>query len=145
MYLNFLINISLPTGWLHKNWREKVHGTNERWRRIRKQVTLTSKTTSSLLQVTKRQPFSRFIICNFNDKITQCAIDILLGQQVNMATIETFDSIWCNFKTASKMLLQNMDSEQAKLEMMPSYFGHTLTSELVGAEIAYGMGRSVFY
>ncbi|XP_047035991.1 phosphatidylinositide phosphatase SAC2 isoform X2 [Helicoverpa zea] len=84
---------------------------------------------------------NRFIIRHFNDAITQCAIDILLGQQVNMATVETYNSFWRDFKTASMMVFENMDSERPKLEMMPSYFGHTLTSELLGAEIAYGMGR----
>ncbi|KAF9408064.1 hypothetical protein HW555_012126 [Spodoptera exigua] len=84
---------------------------------------------------------NRFIIRHFNDAMTQCAIDILLGQEVNMATVVNFDSLWRDFKTASLMLVENLESERPKLEMMPSYFGHTLTSELLGAEITYGMGR----
>ena len=62
-----------------------------------------------------------------------------------MATVETFDSFWRDLKTASLMVVENMDTERPKLEMMPSYFGHGLTSEFVGAEIAYGMGRSVYW
>lgn len=75
--------------------------------------------------------------------MTQCAIDILLGQEVNMATVENHDSLWRDIKTATLILYENMDTEKPKLEMMPSYFGHGLTSELVGAEVAYGLGRSV--
>ncbi|KAF9795913.1 hypothetical protein SFRURICE_008553 [Spodoptera frugiperda] len=84
---------------------------------------------------------NRFIIRHFNDAITQCAIDILLGQEINMATVVNFDSLWRDVKTASLMVVENLESERPKLELMPSYFGHTLTSELLGAEIAYGMGR----
>lgn len=89
--------------------------------------------------------FFRFFICHFNDAITQCAIDILLGQEINMATVENFDSLWRDIKTASLILYENMDIDRSKLEMMPSYFGHGMTSELAGAEVAYGLGRSVLY
>lgn len=61
-----------------------------------------------------------------------------------MATVVNFDSLWRDVKTASLMVVENLESERPKLELMPSYFGHTLTSELLGAEIAYGMGRSVY-
>lgn len=76
--------------------------------------------------------------------MTQCAIDIALGQPVNMATIEEHDSLWRDIKTASMMVYENLDTERPKLELMPSYFGQPLTSELASAEIAYGMGRSVY-
>lgn len=76
--------------------------------------------------------------------MTQCAIDIALGQPVNMATIDELDDFWRDIKTASLMVYENMDTERPKLKMMPSYFGHPLTSELASAEIAYGMGRSVY-
>ncbi|XP_045506510.1 phosphatidylinositide phosphatase SAC2 isoform X2 [Colias croceus] len=83
---------------------------------------------------------NRFIIRHFNDAMTQCAIDIALGQQINMAAIEEFDSFWRDLKTASLMVVENVDSG-AKLEMMPSYFGHGLANEFLGAEIAFGVGR----
>lgn len=85
----------------------------------------------------------RFLIRHFNDAITQCAIDIALGQPVNMATIDEIDNLWRDIKTASLMVIENMDTERPKLELMPSYFGHHLTNEMASAEIAYGLGRSV--
>ncbi|XP_026754243.1 phosphatidylinositide phosphatase SAC2 isoform X1 [Galleria mellonella] len=84
---------------------------------------------------------NRFIIHHFCDAMTQCAIDIALGQPVNMATIEEHDNLWRDVKTTSMILYENMDTERPKLELMPSYFGHLLTNELLSAEIAYGLGR----
>lgn len=86
---------------------------------------------------------NRYLIRHFNDAITQLAIDIALGQTIDYKTIEEYNSIWRDFKTATILLYENMDNDKPKLAMMPSYFGHGLTSELVTVEIAYGIGRSV--
>lgn len=60
-----------------------------------------------------------------------------------MDTIEQHDNVWKDLKMATMMVYDNMDSERPKLEMMPSYFGHPMTNELVSVEIAYGLGRFV--
>lgn len=87
----------------------------------------------------------RFLLRHFNDTIKQCAIDIALGQAVNDATIDEIDNLWHDIKTASLLVLENIDTERPKLEMMPSYFGHALTGEMVSVEITYRLGRSVLY
>ncbi|KAI8423060.1 hypothetical protein MSG28_014146 [Choristoneura fumiferana] len=84
---------------------------------------------------------NRFVIRHFSDAMTQCAIDLALGQPIDYATIDELDSVWRDIKTASLMVFENMDTERPKLEMVPSYFGHPLTQELLSAEIAYGLGR----
>ncbi|CAH2096908.1 unnamed protein product [Euphydryas editha] len=84
---------------------------------------------------------NRFLLRHFNDTIKQCAIDIALGQAVNDATIDEIDNLWHDIKTASLLVLENLDTEKPKLEMMPSYFGHALTSEMVSVEITYKLGR----
>lgn len=85
------------------------------------------------------------MIRHFGDAIRQFAIDVALGQKVNMATVYEHDNIWHDFKTATMMAFENLDPENPKLELMPSYFGDKLTLELVSLEIAYGLGRSVFW
>ncbi|XP_026498745.2 phosphatidylinositide phosphatase SAC2 isoform X1 [Vanessa tameamea] len=84
---------------------------------------------------------NRFLLHHFNDKIKQCAIDIALGQPVSITTIDEIDNLWHDVQTASLMVFENIDTERPKLEMMPSYFGHTLTGEMVSLEIAYALGR----
>ena len=61
-----------------------------------------------------------------------------------MTTLQNIDSLWNDIKTTSLMILENVDTECPRLELMPSYFGHHLTSEMASMEIAYGLGRSVF-
>ncbi|GBP27703.1 Phosphatidylinositide phosphatase SAC2 [Eumeta japonica] len=84
---------------------------------------------------------NRFFIRHFRDAMTQCAIDIALGQEVNMASVEEHDSLWRDIKTISLMAYENLDSDKPKLEFMPFYFGHPLTSELAMAEVTYGFTR----
>ncbi|XP_053619511.1 phosphatidylinositide phosphatase SAC2 isoform X2 [Plodia interpunctella] len=84
---------------------------------------------------------NRFLIRHFCDAMTQCAIDIALGQPVNMATIDECDDFWRDVKTATLMVYENLNTDRPKLELVPSYFGHPLRNELVSAEIAFGMGR----
>lgn len=60
-----------------------------------------------------------------------------------MATVDEYDDFFRDVRVAAMMLYENMDTERPKLELMPSYFGHNLTNELVTVEFAYGVGRSV--
>lgn len=88
-------------------------------------------------------PFpARYINCHFRDAIRQFAIDLMVGHPVNMATIDEHN-IWRDIKMATKMVYGNLETDKPRLELVPTYFGHTLTNEFASAEIAYGLGRSV--
>ncbi|KPI93717.1 Phosphatidylinositide phosphatase SAC2 [Papilio xuthus] len=83
---------------------------------------------------------NRFLIRHFNDAMTQCAIDIALGQPIDESTIDELD-LWHDVKTASLMVLENLEPSKPKFGMMPSYFGHPMRSELASAQVTYGVGR----
>lgn len=87
---------------------------------------------------------ARFVVRHFGDAMRQFAYDVTLGHRPNMATVDEDDDLCRDVRVAAMMLYENMDSGQPKLELMPSYFGHSLTKEIVSVEIAYGIGRLVF-